>query len=234
MSQQIFQDNITRIIGQVRFRPTIPSFNGVHIIASEFEDKFEEWRAKKSDDIALYSPTDKKFLQIAYDVTTYVNESGQNTDELQDLMSQVMKKNVKELGVSQIRRIGFRITKIMNTKFNFSDLVDLIYKKFYSDAEEIKSISTDKPRDVVFVLDGEKNGFLNHVQIGPVRKEEALNFFMPHFDHEKELIEELNLFVDIDVFLKDNIEAGKVSEILKAIIEENQRILTKYFEFLVK
>ena len=142
MAQQIFQDNIVRVIGQVRFRPTILSFNGVHIIASGLEDKFEEWRAEKSDDIALYSPADKKFLQIAYDVTTYVNESEQNADELQDLISQVMKKNMGEFGVNEIRRVGFRITKIMNTKFNFSDLVDLIYKKFYSDAEEVKSITS--------------------------------------------------------------------------------------------
>src|SRR3989344_728099 len=156
-----FQDTLQRIIGQIRFRPTIPSFHGAQEIATNFEPLFEEWRADKPDDIALFSPSQKKILQVAYNVTTYVNENEQNTEELFKLVSQVMDKNIKELSVYQILRVGFRITKIMGTKFNYSYLVDLVYKKLYTSSDELKQISTDKPRDVVFVLDGQKNDFLN-------------------------------------------------------------------------
>lgn len=232
MAQTKFVENLARIIGQIRFRPTIPSLHGTSEIATELESEFEEWRTEKTEDIALYSPSQKKFLQIASDVTTYVNEQDKNLDEATKYLNAVMDKNVNKFSVKEIRRVGFRITLVLGTPFNYSDLVDLVFKKFYTSSDALKSISSDKNRDVVFVLDGEKNGFYNHVQMGPVNQNDAIKFFNSHFPVDKEALNSASLFMDIDVFTTQRLSKDTVQETLNKAIGENNRIVSEYLSYL--
>ena len=234
MANDVFDKKLQRIVGQIRYRPTIATFNGVSVLAKELEAKFEEWRAPKHDDITLYSPKVKKLLQVGFDTITYLNESEENTQELISYLKPVFEKCTSSLEVNNIRRIGFRNTQILTCAFKFQELNDLIFRKFYSGNKDFKSISSDLPRETVFILDGTKNGFQNHVQIGPVNREEALKFYNSGFDVDKDSIGDTNLFVDVDVFQLEGLNSKNTIERLEDSVKENLRIIRDYIKYLTQ
>ncbi len=232
MAKKILNIKLQRIIGQIKFRPTIITFDNTALLASDIEDKFEEWRAPKHEDIELFSPSEKKLLQISYDTITYLNEGKADTKELYNYISTIFQRGTKELGLSKIRRIGFRQIQILECSFTFKELVDLTYKKFYSQNEDVKNISIGVPRDTIFVLDGEKNGFLNHVQIGPVNKADAAKYFNSSFPDKKIETGDCNLFIDVDVFINNTLTPENSMDRLNKAIEENLRITDSYIEYI--
>jgi len=228
--EDIFDLELERIIGQVRFRPTLISYSSVSRVAGAFETDFEEWRASKPDDVTLYSPKKKEFLQVGSDVVTYVNEADNQKERATKLIDAATKNFIEDCSIKEIRRIGFRNTRVYSSKIEFDELVDLIYKKFYSSTKNLK-ISADTPKDVVFVLDGLKNGLLNHVQIGPVKDVEARKYFSSNFDNDIKL-EDNNLFVDIDVYTNKDLKKEETTDTLKVLIRENERLIEEYLKYI--
>lgn len=232
MKKNIFGKKLQRIIGQVRYRPTVASFSNCSILAAELEKNFEEWRALKHDDISLYSPSEKKILRITSDSITYLNEKEENTKELFQYINELFDKSVKSLSINKIKRIGVRNTQVLECSFKYEELVDLIYRKFYSQNENLKKVSVDKPKDTVFILDGIKNNFLNHVQIGPVNKEDGVKYFNSNFEIEKDTLKSTNLFVDVDVFITEGLDKQNAMNKLNEAIKENSRLVSLYIEYL--
>ena len=231
MSNKVFDKKIQRIIGQVRFRPTLESYQHLPKTANIFVQEYEDWQIDNNN-ATLVSPKEKKFLEIKSDTISYLNEGQENVDEAKTQIGKIFQENVNEHSVNQIRRIGFRNTQVLSCSFSYEEITDLIYRKFYSQDEKIKRISTDTPRDVVFVLDGFKNGFLNHVQIGPVVKEEALNLIKPQFKTAIETLTEVSLFIDVDVFIADDLTNENCLNKLNDITNENLRIVKEYIKYL--
>lgn len=232
MKKNIFEKKLQRIIGQVRHRPTIASFANSYLLAAELEKEFEGWRAPKHDNITLYSPSKKKFLQITSDTIAYLNENDENTKELFQYINQLFEKSVKLLSINAIRRIGFRNIQVLECPFKYEELVDLIYRKFYLQNANLKKISVDKHKDTVFIQDGVKNNFLNHIQIGPVNKEEGVKNFNSNFEIEKDTLKSTNLFVDIDVSITEGLSKENAMNKLDEVIKENLRLVNLYIEYL--
>lgn len=232
MKKNIFGKKLQRVIGQVRYRPTVASFSNTSILAAKLEKSFEEWRALKHDDISLYSPSEKKILRITSDSITYLNEKEESTKELFQYINELFNKSVKSLSINKIKRIGVRNSQVLECPFKYEELVDLIYRKFYLQNEKLKKISVDKPKDTVFILDGVKNNFLNHVQIGPVNKEDGVKYFNSNFEIEKDTLKSTNLFVDIDVFIGEGLNKQNAMNKLNEAIKENLRLVNLYIEYL--
>ncbi len=222
---------LQRIIGQIKFRPTLQSFQDTALTAMELENEFEEWRAVKHNDIALHSPSDKKYLHITLDSITYVNEKESATEELKEYIKKVFLKNLELFSTKEIRWVGFRTTQLLNSNFDFKELVELVHDKFCSQSSSLKSISAEELSDVVFVQDGFKNNFNNHVQIGPVRGPEALNYFRNSFKVDED-ISDSALFIDIDVHLNKVTKPEEALGKLEEAIDENNRIIKEYFKYL--
>lgn len=220
-----------KIIGQIQFRPSLESFSSSPVIAKTLEKKFEEWQVK-GDNITLYSPEKSKLTQIFFDKITYLSEENANFDELHDYLEKIYNK-LMDFSVEEIRRVGVRNTVILKSSFSFSELVELMYKKFYPRDDAFLKLSGGNPKDVIFVLDSERNGFLNHIRIGPVNKEEAEKHFNSSFGVDVKAEENGNIFMDIDVFkIKDLTKDSAVSELKKAI-EENKSLSGAYLEHLI-
>jgi|WetSurMetagenome_2_1015567.scaffolds.fasta_scaffold22419_2 hypothetical protein len=230
-TQNIFSKILEREIAQIRFRPTLLSFQKTPLVAHEFESDFEEWRASKHDDVSLYSPKNKEFLQITSDTINFVSEKEEN--ELVEYIEKAFNSCVENTDINQIRRIGYRKIIIYNSAFEFQDLVDLFYNKFYPTKDQLPQISTDKPVDVTFVLDGLKNNFKNHVRIGPVKKDEAIKRFDSSFDLENEDDIKNGIIIDVDVFTSEQTSPGKAIEELKGCLEENKRIISEYLDYIL-
>jgi len=233
MTRNPFSLALQRVVGQIRFRPTLSYLNNIPLSVKDLEADFEEWRAKGNNDLTLYSPEKKEFLQISAGAITYVNEDNYDSEKLKSYIKSAFDKATQSYSVSKVKRIGVRNIQILKSSFEFQDLVDLIYKKFYLQSEQLKTISSAETRDVVFVLDGIKNDFSNHIQLGPVKKTEAVKFFDSSFDPNLEVENDNNLLIDVDVFTSENLNVENSLVKFDKAIEENLRIVKEYIDYLI-
>jgi len=231
MEKMRLSKKLTRILGQIRFRPNLELFHNIPTILKEFETDFEEWRAPKHSDVSLYSPTKKKYLHLTSDSISYVSE-GEEKDEAEYYINKVFLKLANSHGIKEIRWVGFRNTQILESKFKFEELAEVVFKKFYSSSKQITKISGSELKDVVFVFDSKNNDFYNHIQIGPVRQREALERFRAGFSTQQIDLKDNNIFIDLDVFKDLNIKTEEATKNLTEAIKENKRIFDDYMNYL--
>ncbi len=234
---QTLQTNkkLDRIVGQILYRPNLISFDQAKKVASQFEEKFEEWRSDRSNDISLYSPSKSELLQISYDKITYLCEKDCSLRSLESFVNKGFNELNRVAKFKQIRRVGLRRTQVYTTNLKFEELVELIYKRFYSDKKDLGQISGESVRDVVFVLDSTKNGLNNHIEIGPVTKQEALKRFDSVFGYSKAQIDSLgdaNLFIDVDLSQVESLTGTKVNSLVSSSIYEVDRLISEYLKYV--
>jgi len=123
MSSKLFRPIIQRVIGQLRFRPTLATYQAAPIIAKKLEDKFDDWNINKYDSVTLYTAKEKKLLEVNYDSITYVNEIEYNKEELLTYISQLYDDYTKSYGIKEIRRIGFRHTQALASEIKYEDIL---------------------------------------------------------------------------------------------------------------
>ncbi|MBI4039131.1 hypothetical protein HY384_04200 [Candidatus Daviesbacteria bacterium] len=231
-------DNVLiRLIGQIRFRPNLISFDIASKAASEYENKFEEWLAEKSDDVTLYTPSEKKFLQIASDKITYLNESKKDFTELDTIVKKAFKSLNKLANLKKVGRIGVRATEVWSTNLKLNELKDIIFNKFYNQDKKLKVLVGESIKDAVFVLVSEQqNGLKSRVQIGPVNKQQAIKRFQANFSEEDNVdkLTDANLYVDIDVFEVENLTATNVEDKLTTAHKEVTKLLKEYNSYIFK
>ena len=138
--------------------------------------------------------------------------------------------------IREIRRIGFGSIRAHKVDANFDELTEQIYSKLYNSSQEVLNIvSDDTPRDVAFVIDGNKNGFRNHIEIGPTKKEECVLRFNSSFLPPKVLvqkIEEVTLLTNVDSFIENPQLCDITEELIEKLMEDNYRIENSYIDIL--
>lgn len=226
---------IQRIAGELRFKPKLSSWANVVEAAKQMEGSYPHWQIPKGKqgDIALISDDEKKILRIKYDTIIYTNETSRgSTDELTRHLTKVFKKLIQESGVTEMRHIGCRSTTIFGLEFKYSEIVQIMYEKFYRQDGPLREISANKNIDTAFILDGEKNGIKNHVRIGPMSKEEALSNFNSNFDIDtSDFKEEAYLFFDIDTYIGES-HSSTALEKLEQVVSANKEILEGYKNYI--
>lgn len=219
-----------RIIGQVRFVPTLSSWQDTIAVSKNFEKEFAHWRIANRQDVTLYSPDEYKLFQILYNSLSYINEKEENTEELSaNLQKAFTLMNDKE---KEFEHLGFRNIQIFGTKFDFSELVDLLHSKIYTN--DILQISSDSVNDVLFSINAIKDGINNNVLLGPVTKDEALQRFNSQFDVEKisTKMDEYKSFIylDVDTYIKSEKNIEKINN----LIDKNLEIASSYLEYIIQ
>lgn len=234
MSSDLFHTELLTLIAQVKFRPNAQTFGGVSKVAGMFEDKFEEWSAPKTEQINLYSPKKSEALELGYNAVSYITEKSDNTAKALKYTIEAYKE-FEKLNIKEVRWVGYRTTNIFKSDINFQDLSDLIYKKFYSQEAVLKKISTDKIRDVVFILDSIKDGYKNHIQIGPVKGTELARWYTFKFEAPEVKYKEDDtlLFVDCDVHTdKCDTSSKAISDTINNLKILNEAMVEQYQEYL--
>jgi hypothetical protein len=233
MPSHAFQSKLKRILCQVQYRPNLSWFNDRTTIAQQFEDKYKEWNTSQGN-VALYSPDERKALEIFTNTLSYLNETEVTIDECEKQVSSVLGKLIKNYNIKELRRIGFRRTEVMSSKFEFTELVELLYQKFYLSTKELQELQTGKVNDLSFVLDTMDRNINTHVQIGAVKKAESEKLFAKDtkFLQNQTIDTENNLFIDIDVSISTDLKAETSIEDLKKIIKRNEETFKKYLDYL--
>ena len=169
-------------------------------------------------------------LQILYNAVLYLNEKTENIEDL--------KINVKKAFNSindennSFEHLGFRNIQIWGVKFEFNELVDLLYKKIYTN--EILQIASDSVDDVLFSINSVKDGIKNNVLFGPITKEEGLQRFRSQFDVD-DVLKKMGdyksfIFIDVDTYIKSDTDVGK----LDLLIQKNLDIVNSYIDYIIK
>ncbi len=205
--------------------------------AQLLEEKYEHWKLNKSSNghVTLFSPPEKRVLKVSYDTIHYSNELTENTSELQKHIETVYKAYVKESNVNVFTHIGYRSIQILESDLKAQELAEVIFEKFYNQQGDIRKISADDIGDTVFILDGVKDGHLNHVKIGPTRKDEAIAYFNSAFELDSSRLEtDCYLYVDIDVYKGEGVNKDNALQILEKNISINKNITEQYIEYISK
>lgn len=233
-SSNIFSSILKREIIQILFRPTLDWYDDMVSLATPFEPKFDEWRAKGGN-ITLFSPKDKRALEIYSDHITFVCEGDIDSDfgfkQVSNLINEITKNYSS---VKMIRRVACRRTYVYGSDFNFSDLTDLLYKKLFNSNKDLLSIHNGKIKDLAYIVDTIDNGCTTHVQTGAVKKEESINNFSLKFATKKLPEDDNNLFFDTDIFISENLNVKNILENLVKVYDTNHQTVKKYLDFLSK
>ena len=225
-----FTKILQRIVGQVRFVPTLSSWQDTVEVSKNFQDDFEHWRIANRQDVALFSPKESKLLQVLYNSILYLNENSENTAELSEKLKKAFTLINKDN--NKFEHLGFRNVQILGCKFEFNELVDLLYKKIYTN--DILSISSDEVKDVLFSVNAVKDGISNNVVLGPVTKEEGLQRFNSQFDIDGCVLEmdkyKSFIFIDVDTYIKSNEGINNID----ALLAKNLEITSSYIDYINK
>lgn len=232
MTQQLFSLGLARQIVQIRFRPTLEWIHLRPVITSQLEKQYEEWATDKKGNIALYSPKSKNSLEVFTNQITHIVEKDIDLDNALKHIVKISSEIFKECSVREVRRLGCRRIIIMQSKFKFNELTELLHKRLFNSSKEIISLQVGKINDLAYVLDTLSDGFKIHVQIGAVAKEEAYKLFDAKFDTNNEIKTEGNLFIDIDVSKADGLTTGNVGEIISKIQSQNKNTFENYLNYL--
>lgn len=228
-----FKRKLSKVTGEIRFKPTLTSWDKTIEFAKNVEQNFEHWRIDNKRDVSLFNIESKSLIKIKYDSIMFLNEGAPaNTEELLTNVRSLFTKLIEESDVKEFRHIGCRRQLIIETKFDYTDLTDLTFKKFYANQVFLKSVSGKNTLDTLFVLDSKKDGFRNHVQIGPTLKDQALQSFAQTFESKEILEDKSFLFFDIDVFKKEDIRRENALSVFDETVKENAVIAEAYIDYI--
>lgn len=230
-----FTKKLEKITGEIRFKPTLTSWDKTIEFAKSIEKKFEHWRIDNKKDISLFSTKSKSLIRIKYDSILFLNEGdSENTEKLLKYVKNLFTKLIEESDVEEFRHIGCRKQSVIETTFEYTDLTDLTFKKFYANQDFIKDTSGKEIVDTLFVLDSKKDGFGTHIQIGPTLNEQAIKSFGQTFESEDLQKDKTFLFFDIDVFKREGINKVNIIQTLDDAIAKNNDITDSYTEYILK
>lgn len=215
----------SKLIVEIRFRPNLAYFDDMFKIASSIEDGYEDWQASHNpSEGILIDQTNKKSLKITSSSLTLISEDPGYFSKIPEEVHQLYLLFLEPTRINEIKRVGVRRMGIFETNHRYQTLVDGFYDTFYAERDAIKSIAADEVGDVSLIFDGVKDGYKNHVRMGPLKPEQVPAFYQSEFEGKLDLKSETNLFVDVDAFsdVKSTYE-GSV-KIIDPIIETNQTI----------
>ena len=229
VNEMSFNPIAKKLVVEILFRPNLQYFDEMFKIASSIEDDYEEWRAKHNpSEGLLVDSTNKKSLKITSQSLTLITENDSIFSKLEEEVQQLFLLFLEPTKISKIRRIGVRQMGVYETSDKYAEIVSKFYDSFYANTDKIDSIAGDSVEDVAFILDGVKDGYKNHIRLGPLRPEQASMYFTSEYG-ELNLKKETNLYIDVDAYLDDEIDYETAKKNLKAIVANNKSIYDGFF-----
>jgi len=111
--------------------------------------------------------------------------------------------------IPEIKRFGCRTKAFLNCTDTFENINEKLYKKFFS--EDFRGLIGEKEKDLQIVINLTIDKFQLKLTCGPIKKNEASNYFNFKSDH----FDDTGIFLDIDVFIVGDIQSSKISSLVK-------------------
>lgn len=231
------KQKINKISAELRFRPKLASWENTLFLAQLFEQEFPDWQIDKGvrSNILLFSKENREYLKISFNSLSYAIE---NTDDLSKFRKflKLVSDKFQENGIELFQAMDCRNLLFYETDLSHSELSEIIFEKFYGSQERLRSISSEKVRDVAFTLDGEKNGYVNNCRLGPMQKDQLLEAMKSAFEIDSSEIADSKTYLYQEIIISlldpkfDNLKASV--EILDGLVEENKRVTKEYLDLV--
>jgi len=111
--------------------------------------------------------------------------------------------------IPEIQRFGCRTKAFLNCSESFENINNSLYQKFFSN--EFRNLIGEKEKDLQIVINLISGKFQINLTCGPIKKNEANNYFNFKSDH----FDDTGIFLDIDVYIEQNIQSTNISSLVK-------------------
>lgn len=217
----MLQKKTTKYICQIRFRPTLLFFEKIFQISTSLEDEYEHWKASHDpSEVILFDSLKKCLINITPKSLTLVTENDEIGKNVLEEITRLINLFFEETNISVINRVGIRKISIHESTYDYQTFVDSFFEAFYSSRQEMKSISADSVDDVVYVLEGIKNGYKTRVKLGPFKPEQLnMHYENEEFSDQIILNKDTNILTDVDVYTNVESDVDGAIDNLTAMIE---------------
>jgi hypothetical protein len=226
-----FKELANKLVIEVKFRPNLLYFSEMFKIASSIEEDYEDWQAKHNpSEGLLIDNTLKKSLKITSNSLTLILENNELFSKLKEEAHQIFLLFLEPTKIKKITRIGVRRMGVYESSVKYQSLVNNFYDSFYANAKAIKDIAADSVEDVAFILDGVKDGYRNHVRLGPLKPEQAPIYYQTNFNEQLELKKETNLYLDVDTYTDVENDYDTAEKSVDGVIDNNKAVFTEFLK----
>jgi hypothetical protein len=225
----------SKLIVEVRFRPNLAYFDEMFKIASSIEDEYEDWQASHNpSEGILTDATKKKVLKITSSTLTLILEDSAGFSSMPEEVHRMFLLFLEPTRISEIKRIGVRRSGIYETDSKYQVLTDGFFDAFYGNKDAIKSVAADEVGDISVILDGVKDGYKNHVRMGPLKPDQTPIYYRSDFSDKVEIKKETNLFLDVDVYSDVKTTYEDAGKTVNPVIETNAAIYDGLLDLVKK
>ncbi len=220
---------MTRKVIEIRLKPRVNFYDKMYSIGDELMTDFPDWLTDRMN-LSLFNKEKKFAVYLEFNRLAIVTENyDPNDNSFDKIVNKTISIYMSNLPVTEIVRLGIRVTKLVKLKFKYNEYVSIFQKKFYPSPERFKGLLPSTLNDVVFSADFvDDNKF--HYLLGPATKDEAKQRFEAKFPVEDKELAENMLFVDIDGF-DDNFKISKLDSKLESIDEKVMTLLENSISF---
>jgi len=227
-----FSLNFSRLIIQIKFRPTLKWLSDREMLTYAYEKSFKDWSVDENRNLMLFSQKEKFALEVYPDTITYVDEGEIKDDRGIKLACSLMKDATRSSDIVEIRRIGVRRIFVYQSKFEHKEIANLLYRKVIPPNKSINELQPGNVSDYAFLLDTVEDTISCHTQISALSKQELVKTFVTKFSEKIDVDNDKNLMIDIDTSRSELVDVGNFSDSLNTLKNKNKALVDNYFTYL--
>ena len=198
-------------IFQMRYDPKLCFYDRLYK-NKKLTDKFPHWQTDRLK-VTLRDYDKKHSITIAHNNTSFESDMYHKQIE-EEMISLLISEIINFVNDGTFSRFGFRRFYLIKQKISFSELVEIINLKYFT--QDFKKIFEDHINDSTITIISSINGNDFRLMLGPMKKEEIPGFIKYNIDNHidpepNKRIQELSeifsnypdvaLFLDIDYYL---------------------------------
>lgn len=196
----------SKVIFQIKFRPTLKHMGNMFNVASFLENSFEHWEVDGAHRCLLFDRNKQKSVSVSPDSITLVTTAIDLVHDPVKEMVELVTLMAEDGQIATVSGIGFRRLSVKSFKSDYSKYVNAYYDQFYGSRDALKSVLADSIEDVITILESIKDGYQLRTRFGPLKEQNELaqQFGVEKFDTPDKYPvlppKEMGVLVDSHVF----------------------------------
>jgi hypothetical protein len=237
---------LKKLVVELRYKADLGFYSKMDAVGVELADDFPDWERSP---LTLEIRNKKKHRRLFTSVKrAFFDVDGGSPDSEFIFVEKLLRKVCAKLEVKQLSRSGIRQWFTADLGKPFALMVDEFSERFLPRGDYLKSILTDKTKDVGYVVDFETDeGLRYNLRMGPMLKSQwfstvahELNAFEQSeeesantFANFQASFPEQFLFIDIDSYQEDQ-PADKLDRFLSSAHRRSHDLVSKLIEYCKK
>lgn len=162
----------SRIVIHLVYRPTLKFLEEIVPKSQLIESDFKDWIYEGSNQsIVFFDDVQKKRLTVNTNQFEFVVENPDSVSSVKDEFARYFAAYFADSDIEEFRGYGSFMLSLDNADIQYEDYSTQYFGKFYNVDEEFEDLFSDQVSDVIFIIEGVKDGFNTYVKFAPLQKE---------------------------------------------------------------